>query len=110
MLLLWVLAWFASFAIVIADSKNIVYVTVVETTVQVEAAQTVYATPTVPSPASYTSLSDFEDTVLQVTNEYRDVHTANALVWNETLVEYARDWAEACIWKHSVSSINYESS
>lgn len=79
---------------------DIVYVTV-ETTVQ--AATTVIVTPTVPSPASYTAVADFEDTVLQVSNDYREAHEADALVWNETLTKYARNWAETCIWKHSVS-------
>ncbi|KAJ5280594.1 hypothetical protein N7478_005966 [Penicillium angulare] len=55
----------------------------------------------IPTPASYTSAPVFEDTVLQVSNGYRDAHEATGLVWNETLTKYARDWAETCIWKHS---------
>lgn len=80
-------------------SCEIVYVT---TTTIVEAAATVQATLTAPSPASYTSLGDFKDTALRVSNEYRSAHNATPLVWNETLMEYARSWAETCIWKHSV--------
>lgn len=79
--------------------EDVVIVTVKTTA---EAATTVYETPTIPSPASYTSLPDFKDTVLQVSNEYRGIHEADEVVWNETLVNYARSWAETCIWKHSV--------
>ena len=75
-------------------------IVVVTTTVQ--AATTIRATPTIPSPASYTSLDDFKDTVLEVSNEYRASHDASPLVWNETLVEYSRQWADTCLWKHSV--------
>ena len=82
-----------------ANAQKTVYITEQTT---VEAAKTVYATPTVPTPASYTSTNEFKDTVLKVTNEYRSTHDASPLVWNDTLTEYARDWAEACIWKHSV--------
>ncbi|KAJ5584714.1 uncharacterized protein N7459_004514 [Penicillium hispanicum] len=67
----------------------------------VEASKTVYATPTIPSPASYTSLHDFKDTVLAVTNEYRKAHDADPLTWNGTLAEYSHKWASACLWKHS---------
>lgn len=79
--------------------QDVVIVTVKTT---VGAATTVYETPSIPTPASYTSLSDFKDIVLQVSNEYRGVHEADEVVWNETLVKYARSWAETCIWKHSV--------
>lgn len=79
------------------DAQDIVVVT---TTIQ--AATTIQATPTIPSPASYTSLDDFKDTVLEVSNEYRASHDASPLVWNETLVEYSRQWADTCLWKHSV--------
>ncbi|KAJ5167671.1 uncharacterized protein N7482_003265 [Penicillium canariense] len=72
----------------------------VQTTVDA-VTSTVQVTPTIPSPASYTSLSDFRDTVLQVSNKYRSAHDAEPLVWNDTLAQYSRKWAEACIWKHS---------
>ncbi|KAJ6093517.1 hypothetical protein N7486_008806 [Penicillium sp. IBT 16267x] len=78
--------------------EDVVIVTVKTTA---EAVKTVYETPTIPSPASYTSLPDFTETVLQVSNEYRGIHEADEVVWNETLVKYARSWAETCIWKHS---------
>lgn len=71
-------------------------------TVVITVKTTIDATPTAPSPASYTSLDDFKDTVLKVSNDYRSSHDAKPLVWNNTLTTYARKWAETCIWKHSV--------
>lgn len=98
MLLPWLLTIIATLiSTTLAD--DIVYVTVTTT---VGTANTIQATPTVPSPASYTSLDDFKKTVLQVSNDYRKVHDAKPLVWNDTLAKYALNWAEACIWKHSV--------
>ncbi|KAF4766732.1 hypothetical protein N7455_005219 [Penicillium solitum] len=61
-------------------------------------------TPTAPLSPSYTSLNEFKDDMLKVTNEYRANHDANPLQWNNTLADYSRKWAEACIWKHSKSS------
>lgn len=98
MLFPWLLVIIATLTnIAIAD--DIVYVTVTTT---VGTAKTIHATPTAPSPASYTSLDDFKKAVLQVSNNYRKAHDAEPLVWNETLTEYAHNWAETCIWKHSV--------
>ncbi|KAJ5239375.1 hypothetical protein N7468_003994 [Penicillium chermesinum] len=74
---------------------------VVTVTATAHATTFVQATPTVPKPASYTSLSDFQDTVLRVSNQYRATHDAASLVWNETLADYSQKWAEKCIWKHS---------
>lgn len=39
---------------------------------------------------------------MKVTNDYRASHDAQPLKWNDTLAEYSQQWAEACIWKHSV--------
>ncbi|KAE8381098.1 CAP domain-containing protein [Aspergillus bertholletiae] len=61
----------------------------------------VTATPTSPHPPSYTSLEVFEDTILSSSNLYRKDHNASDLVWNETLTQYAKAWAEGCKWKHS---------
>lgn len=72
-------------------------VVTVWTTVKVPAP-----TPTAPLSPSYTSLNEFKDDMLKVTNEYRANHDANPLQWNNTLADYSREWAEACIWKHSV--------
>ncbi|KAJ5213982.1 hypothetical protein N7449_001151 [Penicillium cf. viridicatum] len=74
-------------------------VVTVWTTVKVPAP-----TPTAPLSPSYTSLNEFKDDMLKVTNEYRANHDANPLQWNNTLADYSREWAEACIWKHSKSS------
>ncbi|KAJ5133007.1 hypothetical protein N7448_007165 [Penicillium atrosanguineum] len=94
-LLLWLLvAVIGLFARVKAE--DIVYVTTT-----VDASTIVAASPTAPSPASYTSFDDFKKTVLQVSNDYRQSHDAKPLVWNEALTEYALNWAKACVWKHS---------
>lgn len=95
----WLLLWMGAISVVAANSDEMVVVTVTTTA---HAASTVEATPTVPSPASYTSLSEFQDTILKVSNQYRIAHNADPLVWNETLVEYSKKWAERCIWEHSV--------
>ena len=64
---------------------------------------TVTETPTSPTPASYTSLNEFKDTVLSISNDYRREHDACTLTWNDTLADYSRNWAQQCKWKHSVS-------
>jgi uncharacterized protein YkwD len=97
--LLLLLVIYSSF---ITAIKAKVVVTTVHTTVEI--ASTVQATPTVPSPASYTSTSELKDTVLRVSNDYRKAHDAEPLVWNDTLVEYSHQWAQNCIWEHSVRS------
>ncbi|RAH82588.1 PR-1-like protein [Aspergillus japonicus CBS 114.51] len=74
------------------QTTTIIVVTVTATTV---------ATPTVPHPASYTSLDLFENTILSVTNTYRQAHNASNLIWNKSLAEYAKKWAEGCKWAHS---------
>lgn len=52
--------------------------------------------------AQYTSDHIFRDTLLNETNYYRAQHDAHGLTWNETLQAYAQDWADRCLWKHSV--------
>lgn len=64
---------------------------------------TVTASPTTPSPPSYTSIEDFRNTVMSVSNAYRKDHGAGHLIWNKTLADYALNWANGCIWEHSVS-------
>ncbi|KAF3041223.1 hypothetical protein E8E11_000913 [Didymella keratinophila] len=51
--------------------------------------------------AEYTSDSDFQTTILNVTNLYRQQHNASQLTWNESLAEFAKDWSEDCKFKHS---------
>lgn len=55
--------------------------------------------------AEYTSDSSFRDAVLDVTNTYRKQHNATGLSWNETLAEFAADWAGECGFVHSVSVV-----
>ncbi|OJJ86806.1 putative extracellular SCP domain protein Pry1, partial [Aspergillus glaucus CBS 516.65] len=62
---------------------------------------TLTSTPTSPTPASYTSLKEFKDTVLSISNDYRNEHDACTLTWNDTLADYSRNWAQQCKWKHS---------
>lgn len=54
-----------------------------------------------PASAEYTSDSDFKETILNVTNLYREQHKASQLTWNESLAEYAKDWSEDCKFEHS---------
>lgn len=51
--------------------------------------------------AEYTSDSDFQNTILNVTNLYRQQHNASQLTWNESLAEYAEDWSKDCKFEHS---------
>ncbi|KAJ5143255.1 SCP-like extracellular protein [Penicillium bovifimosum] len=77
-------------------------------TLPTTAVETVWITVTLPAPTqtvplspSYTSASEFQDSVLRVTNQYRAWHQASPLTWNNTLADYSRNWAESCVWQHS---------
>ncbi|RDW70721.1 putative extracellular SCP domain protein Pry1 [Aspergillus mulundensis] len=59
------------------------------------------ATPEVPQDPSYTSQRQFRSSILETTNIYRAAHNASGLRWNETLADFAKDWAEGCKWEHS---------
>ncbi|KAK6359457.1 hypothetical protein TWF696_000613 [Orbilia brochopaga] len=50
---------------------------------------------------SYTSDEVFQDTVLNITNTYRDWYNATALEWNDTLAEAAERAVDDCIFQHS---------
>lgn len=67
---------------------------------------TVTGTPSSPSSPSYLNPSEFKDAILSMSNAYRTQHSAASLIWNDTLTSYAKDWAQQCIWKHSVSPHN----
>jgi len=44
----------------------------------------------------------FGSAVLNSTNYFRAQHQASALTWNTTLAQYAQDYAQKCLWQHSV--------
>jgi len=44
----------------------------------------------------------FQSAVLNSTNYYRAQHQAGSLSWDDSLAQYAQDYAEKCQWKHSV--------
>lgn len=48
--------------------------------------------------------SAIQDAVLNSTNYYRAQHQANAISWDDSLASYAQNYAQKCIWQHSVSS------
>lgn len=48
----------------------------------------------------------FRDAVLNSTNLYRRAYQAEPLTWDDTLASYAQDYAENCVWEHSVSLSN----
>lgn len=52
---------------------------------------------------SMTDGSQFTDQVLRYHNWFRDQHSAVALTWNTSMAETAGQWAENCVFKHSVS-------
>ncbi|EMC91508.1 hypothetical protein BAUCODRAFT_39691 [Baudoinia panamericana UAMH 10762] len=54
----------------------------------------------VPAPSTSASLAT---EALSSTNYYRAQHQARPLSWNTTLASYAQNYAEACVWAHSVS-------
>ena len=54
------------------------------------------------SPPSYTSDSAFTAAVVNSTNVYRTQHNASALAWNASLAAYAQNWANGCVFHHSV--------
>lgn len=63
------------------------------------------AVPTTVKDPSYIDSKIFKKEMLDVSNDYREQHSAKPLVWNETLAEYSKKWAETCDFVHSVSSL-----
>ncbi|KAL4748867.1 CAP domain-containing protein [Aspergillus terricola var. indicus] len=84
----------------ITATETTVIVTVTETATATATAITT-TTPEVPQDHSYTSPSQFRSSILRTTNAYRNAHNASNLSWNQTLAEYAKDWAKGCKWEHS---------
>lgn len=50
---------------------------------------------------SYSDVSVFKNAVLDVSNTVRQNYNASALVWNETLADYAQSWSQGCKFEHS---------
>ena len=50
--------------------------------------------------------NQFQDAVLNSTNFYRKAYQAQPVTWNDTLAQYAQNYAENCEWEHSVSLLN----
>ncbi|KAH7132118.1 CAP domain-containing protein [Dendryphion nanum] len=53
------------------------------------------------SSKEYTDDSVFRSTALNITNTYRRQHNASALVWNDTLAEFAKGVSSGCVFEHS---------
>jgi hypothetical protein len=88
----------------ISATETTVIVTVTETARATATAITT-TTPEVPQDPSYTSPRQFRSSILRTTNAYRAAHNASNLSWNETLADYAKDWAKGCKWEHSVCTL-----
>lgn len=69
------------------------------------AQQAENATTTTAS-TQYTDDDAFEEAVLSMTNTYRRQYNATAVVWNETLAEFAEDYGKACEFEHSVRTVS----
>ncbi|KAL4821589.1 CAP domain-containing protein [Aspergillus spinulosporus] len=85
-------------ALFAAETTVIVTVTEIATAT---ATATTTTTPEVPQDPSYTSPSQFRSSILRTTNAYRAAYNASSLSWNQTLADYAKDWAKGCRWEHS---------
>ncbi|KAL5052155.1 CAP domain-containing protein [Aspergillus fruticulosus] len=89
-----------SHAIPATEMTVIVTITGTATATAIATATTT-TTPEVPEDSSYTSPNQFKSSILETTNAYRAAHNASDLSWDETLANYAKDWAKGCRWAHS---------
>lgn len=48
--------------------------------------------------------TQFQDAVLNSTNLYRKAYQAEPVTWDDSLASYAQNYAEKCVWEHSVST------
>lgn len=64
-------------------------------TVEIEARQT--------TSTSYTSDAEFKSEMLAAHNFFRAQHNATALIWSDGRAKTSTDYANQCIFKHSVS-------
>jgi hypothetical protein len=79
-----------------------VYITVFLNAATSGTASPAPTSSTIATPAMSNSNS-LQSAVLNSTNYYRSVFQAQDLVWNDTLADFAEDYAQGCIWQHSVS-------
>ena len=70
--------------------------------------QTASPSTTSPSAASSATSSssssaggDWQDEVLSSHNQYRSLHSASALTWDDTLASYAQQHASSCVFQHT---------
>lgn len=54
-----------------------------------------------PTSTEYTDDTAFQSAILTTTNLYRRQHNASQLAWNESLAATAKEWSDACAFKHS---------
>jgi len=52
------------------------------------------------SPSGNCNGTSYQQIVLDNHNNHRANHSANALVWNTTLANQAKVWAERCVFAH----------
>ena len=64
---------------------------------------TALSIPRSESAHSVTHDAAFQKTMVDKHNAFRLEHNAQPLTWNKTLADYAADWADKCIFEHSVS-------
>jgi uncharacterized protein YkwD len=81
--------------------------TVAPVVVPTTAAPVVVSTPAPVVPAPVTSAapvadSSYEGTILDRHNAHRANHSANALVYNDTLAGYAKNTAQKCVFAHDM--------
>ena len=73
-----------------------------------QAQDTIVVTTITEAPAqptnepTYVDDGAFRDAVLNSTNFFRQEHNASALAWNDSLSDFGRDYADRCLWQHSV--------
>lgn len=56
--------------------------------------------PAATPPSSNTGLDAFSTEILNAHNKARSLRGANPLVWDATLTNAAKTWAQKCVWKH----------
>ncbi|KAL8710593.1 MAG: hypothetical protein Q9220_004817 [cf. Caloplaca sp. 1 TL-2023] len=81
---------------------SVLVLTIRATQTQAKSTATTTAAAAAPtSSTSYTSPSDFTDTILAAHNLYRHQHNASSLTWNTTLATIGAKQAKPCVFAHS---------